>query len=544
MRNFYFVKNIITGLGILFFLSSCNDLWKTTGDNSSGSDNAKQVLEGEVKSPVFPDTLLTQVALLYGGIPLAGFLEKEELASKPSWEEHIRISDKMWYKTDEKIPYMEKWADLYIKPNNKGKGVLFYPFAGPDFLFADVFFPETDTVIMIGLEPVGLIPNDLQQLKKDNTEFLTMLRSSLNSIMHNSFFLTNSMAVDFTHKIDGVLSAILHFAVRRSYLIHDIRRVYLKEDGTLNEMDNGGLKGNAIYLLKDGKIKVVYYFSVNLMNDAMTYSGAQMAGLSTNTPFLQFLKRANINATYLKAASYLLHNPQFSTIRNLLTEESNLILQDDSGIPLRFINPDDWKVRAYGVYDGPISLFSSKYQSEMKRLYVSSDPLGLPFGVGYKWRLGTSNLQLMIKYNEKGVKENQASEVVSIEKEVTPVSPEPEPISVSSLPKQQNSISNTFSGAYLIGCYAVSEEEKAKQLANVLRAKNFEAGYFFIPDYEPSGSRMYRVYIGPFLSRDLALQELSNTKQYIKEAYIVNMKQLPSLQQSEGIVDTVHIRNE
>ena len=173
----------------------------------------------------------------------------------------------------------------------------------------------------------------------------------------------------------------------------------------------------------------------------------------------------------------------------------------------------------------------------MKRLYVSSDPLGLPFGVGYKWRLGTSNLQLMIKYNEKGVKENQASEVVSIEKEVTPVSPEPEPISVSSLPK-------TFSGAYLIGCYAVSEEEKAKQLANVLRAKNFEAGYFFIPDYEPSGSRMYRVYIGPFLSRDLALQELSNTKQYIKEAYIVNMKQLPSLQQSEGIVDTVHIRNE
>jgi hypothetical protein len=309
-------------------------------------------------------------------------------------------------------------------------------------------------------------------------------------------------------------------------------------------MDNGGLKANAIYLLKDGKIKVVYYFSVNLMNDAMNYSGSQMSGLSTNTPFLQFLKRANINATYLKAASYLLHNPQFSTIRNLLTEESNLILQDDSGIPLRFINPDDWKVRAFGVYDGPISLFSSKYQSDMKRLYVSSDPLGLPFGVGYKWRLGTSNLQLMIKYNEKGVKENQASEVVLIEKEVTPVSPKPESISKSSVLKQQNSISNTFSGAYLIGCYAVSEEEKAKQLASVLRSKNFEAGYFFIPDYEPSGSRTYRVYIGPFLSRDLALQELSNAQQYIKEAYIVNMKQLPSLQQSGGTVDTVHIRNE
>ena len=77
-----------------------------------------------------------------------------------------------------------------------------------------------------------------------------------------------------------------------------------------------------------------------------------------------------------------------------------------------------------------------------------------------------------------------------------------------------------------------------------MRSKNFEAGYFFIPDYEPSGSRTYRVYIGPFLSRDLALQELSNAQQYIEDAYIVNMKQLPSLQQSGGTVDTVHIRNE
>jgi hypothetical protein len=531
---------ISCALLVLFFNISCDNSIESEEEN----ENISLKNSNDVTFIPKPDTMLSRIALVLGGLNLEGILNDWEINQMQSWSSHSRLSDKMWYKTDEKIPYMEKWADLYIKPNNKGKGVLFYPFAGPDFLFADVFFPQTDTVIMIGLEPVGFIPNDLQELKKDNTEFLTMLRSSLNSIMHNSFFLTNSMAVDFTHKIDGVLSAILHFAVRRSYLIHDIRRVYLKEDGTLNDMDNGGLKGNAIYLLKDGKIKVVYYFSVNLMNDAMNYSGAQMAGLSANTPFLQFLKRANINATYLKAASYLLHNPQFSTIRNLLTEESNLILQDDSGIPLKFIKPDDWKVRAFGVYDGPISLFSSKYQSDMKRLYVSSDPLGLPFGVGYKWRLGTSNLQLMIKYNEKGVKENQVSEVVSFEKEVTSVSPKPEPISVSSVPKQQISISNTSSGAYLIGCYAVSEKEKAKQLANVLRSKNFEAGYFYIPDYEPSGSRTYRVYIGPFLNRDLALQELSNAQQYIKEAYIVNMKQLPSLQQSGETVDTVHIRNE
>lgn len=39
-------------------------------------------------------------------------------------------------------------------PENAPKTLL-YPFAGGDFFYANLFYPNRDTIIMIGLEPVG-----------------------------------------------------------------------------------------------------------------------------------------------------------------------------------------------------------------------------------------------------------------------------------------------------------------------------------------------------------------------------------------------------
>lgn len=37
--------------------------------------------------------------------------------------------------------------------------VMFYMFGGPDFLYADAFFPDATTYVLSGLEPVGPIPD-------------------------------------------------------------------------------------------------------------------------------------------------------------------------------------------------------------------------------------------------------------------------------------------------------------------------------------------------------------------------------------------------
>ena len=45
------------------------------------------------------------------------------------------------------------------------KPVMFYMFGGPDFLYADAFFPNATTYVLSGLEPVGQIPDLLKSLK-------------------------------------------------------------------------------------------------------------------------------------------------------------------------------------------------------------------------------------------------------------------------------------------------------------------------------------------------------------------------------------------
>ena len=35
---------------------------------------------------------------------------------------------------------------------------MFYMFSGPDFLYANAFFPNASTYILCGIEPVGPVP--------------------------------------------------------------------------------------------------------------------------------------------------------------------------------------------------------------------------------------------------------------------------------------------------------------------------------------------------------------------------------------------------
>jgi hypothetical protein len=543
------MKKLLLPLILLAAFSACNKDKSEADSTSTTTTTAPDTVFTYTPPPT--DTAMTRLALALGGMSLPGFLDSSDAGDISDWQEHARTCDKLWRKTDEKIPYMEKWSELYIP----SKGVLFYPFAGADFLHADVFFPDVDTIIMVGLEPVGDIPRQMDVLAGDNRDFFGQLRSSLSSILNYSFFLTNEMAVDFISKLDGTLSAILHFAVRRDYLISSVKHIYIQADGRLTDKGDG-LKGSQFVLLKDGKAKVVYYFSSNLMDGTMRYAGVTMPGMTAGNPLLPFLLQHNISATYLKAASYLLHNKSYATTRDFILGKSNLVLQDDSGIPLKYVDTDTWSVQAFGVYEGPISLFSSRYQRDMKQLYKTSDPLGLPFGIGYKLRVGTSNMQLFLR--------KSASEYVAPEPVIAEQGPEadgeedlvedaedtafaeqeaedkPEKQSSRKSPKEDEpeaaympvSVAETgdalpvnlaFSGAYLIGCYAVVGESEAQERVSGLRDRNFEADYLYIPHYERSGKRMYRIFVGPFQDMDTAIGQLALVREFIPRAYIVKM---------------------
>jgi hypothetical protein len=96
--------------------------------------------------------------------------------------------------------------------------------------------------------------------------------------------------------------------------------------------------------------------------------------------------------TYLKAASYLLYEGYFSTIRDAILADSIGVVEDDSGIPFKDFKPAQWDVIPYGDYTGPITLFKDKYQPDLNEFYKKTPHSQLAFGSGYKFAASVSSL--------------------------------------------------------------------------------------------------------------------------------------------------------
>ena len=124
-----------------------------------------------------------------------------------------------------------------------------------------------------------------------------------------------------------------------------------------------------------GAQKVLYYFSADLSD----------SGLKANQAVLRFCNKLGPTNSFLKADSYLLHQNDFNIARSYLLRASASILQDDSGIPLRYFAPDRWTMRFFGSYPGPINLFKNFYQPDLAHYYTASSPKPLTFGFGYQW---------------------------------------------------------------------------------------------------------------------------------------------------------------
>ena len=243
---------------------------------------------------------------------------------------------------------------------------VFYPFSGPDFVYAEALFPGADRFILCGLEPVGEPP------KMDNTETLPQtlewVQSSFKTLLEAGYFVTKDMRIDL--KTEGTLPILCVMLARSGDRIVSIKH------------DSGHAE---IHFMRagSGQPGTLYYFCVNLRNDGLGKGEGS---------FVKFVKQSRPGVAYIKSASYLLHEPDFSTIRNLLLSECPMIVQDDSGIPLRYFDTAHWKMRLFGNYTPPLDIFKQYYQADMTDLYRKTTASPLDFGTGYHWKPGTANL--------------------------------------------------------------------------------------------------------------------------------------------------------
>jgi hypothetical protein len=347
-----------------------------------------------VSTALDPDTANVQnVAAYLAGLPPKAETPLAALAAQPTWQDFAKDQDKSWAKyrathTDR----MNKWAAIELDSVRQATTTLFYPFSGPDFLNAYTLFPTASTYVMVGLEPVGSVPS---RENLANPAILPAVKKSLWSVLNFSFFRTNDMAIDLKSvNLDGAVPLLMLFAARTGNHVQAVRPVQLDAQGQLHEVadttrapGSKAIQGAELKLqAPDGSEKTIYYFSADLSD----YK------LATKDAPLKYVRSLGPLTTYVKSATYLMHKSYFSKIRNLVLERSNYLLQDDSGIAMKYFPKNSWQFTYYGTYKRPINLFAKQYQPELTTAYHDSlrRARPLPFGTGYNWRQTDSNLLL------------------------------------------------------------------------------------------------------------------------------------------------------
>src|SRR6516165_6328512 len=338
-------------------------------------------------------------ARFLAGMPVADDSPLAPLTKDRSWQQHARSFDASFGRLDSgQLARIRAWSKANLTTTHP---TVYYMFSGPDFLYADAFYPNATTYVLAGLEPVGTVP-DLTTLRGSLSGNLYQLHASLSSILSYSFFITHRMRSDLrAGRVNGTLPILYVFLARSGKTIQEVTPVRLDEEGAV-QPDPGGGRGNATHGVKivfagsDGEARTLYYFSTNLANDGVKSSG-----------FLKFCATLAPGDSLVKSASYLLHSGSFSKVREFLLANSAAMVQDDSGIPLAYYDARRWDLHPFGRYLGPIGIFPGAYQARYAELFRRARPID--FGIGYRHRSAESNLLLAVKKSQDAEVEGSAS---------------------------------------------------------------------------------------------------------------------------------------
>lgn len=399
-HKFTTFANMIKNLFFLLLCFGCTNSSTITTEKVERNkpnlhDSLPAVKELRKENYIAINDTLNSIAQLIGGNADSSNIFTTIISSK-KYQTFAANFSKRWATFDtSRIQKLTRFRDNELSQHIKAEKILFYPFSGPDILYANVFFPNADKYVMIGLEPVGSLP-PFANIKPDSlTKYYNKINTSLNAILNFSFFRTESMSEDLKNtEVNGTIHLLLLFLNRMGHKIISVKPISIDTTGNKIYFPNFKdlkvatlkTKGIEIFFKTDSnQVKELNYFSLNAADD----------GLKKNTGFTNYLNQmGNFNA-YLKGASYLLHKPNFSIIRNIILEGANTLTQDDSGIALKYLEKEKWDFTLYGNYSKPISMFHNCYQKNLDSLYKKNKPVPLGFGIGYNFKDKNSNLMVI-----------------------------------------------------------------------------------------------------------------------------------------------------
>jgi hypothetical protein len=345
-------------------------------------------------APLCAGTAANDVARLLAGKPVGETSALKDVMESPAWKAHAEEFDRVWKSIETgRLPAMRRFQASDLDNPRMRQRVLLYPFGGPDVFNAVTLFPRNPAYILIGLEPIGDLPDETA-LRSHLDRLLDSVRESLGSLFERSFFITREMDRSLRGQMfSGVLPDLLVQLARLDAEILSVSTVHVAEGGVIAPWDRTKVRARAV---RNRGVEILfrragapapqrlYFFSVNL--------GPKLAG---NRAFLTYLDRTAPFVTLFKATSYMPHQEGFRAIREKVLATSEVVLQDDSGLPYSCYQSPDWALQLYGEYEKPYGSFHYLEQPDLHRAYATPGAAKpLEFRIGYGFGKVPSNLLL------------------------------------------------------------------------------------------------------------------------------------------------------
>lgn len=336
-------------------------------------------------------------ARFLAGLPGRDGSPYKALETQQAWIDHAKFMDSAWERFQKR---RQAGMSAFQKSELTGAPVdgapIWYPFSGGDALTMLTFFPGHTTYVMAALEPPGRIPKAAQFQEIDLGKELPQIADTLSSLLGKSFFVTREMDRQLRGQVtDGVAEPMLIILARMGYQINSHHYVQLNEEGKLvprvleeKRAAFGKNRALSMEIQREGEQPAtLVYVSLNLDDRHM----------KEDEPFRTYIAGLGKTCTLLKSTSYMMHSDAFKIIRQMVLENSALIIQDDSGVPWKYFTPDTWQAQLYGDYVSPFGKdFQFRTQKDLRAAYAENRKSVKPlnFRMGYGAGRIESNLQV------------------------------------------------------------------------------------------------------------------------------------------------------
>ncbi len=343
-------------------------------------------------------TLNANVAaqVLAGIEPAPGDARIDRLVASPHWRAHRDWVQSRWAKVKPRLAAMTRWREASLPLADAKQRTLIYPFSGPDFLNASALFAEHAHYVFFSLERPGRLPDIAALSEPQQVRMLEDIRAALQDIFERNYFITDYMTKQLTTPyVSGTVPVIAVMMALTGHRIDSIEPVdpfpSLTQEYARPQAQRPAkpLRGVQIRFAPideaAGRIRTLEYYSLDATDRALRFYPA----------FTEHVSRRQPATALLKSASYLLHDDQFSRVREMLIARTDVVVQDDTGIPLRHLTAAGWDVRLFGVYTPPIKALAWGVQPDLKVAFETAGavpPLDFPFG--YHGKDGRSMLLL------------------------------------------------------------------------------------------------------------------------------------------------------